>query len=134
MTWRAICSRLGAVFLAFRRTSSSRPLMMTQLNPPLPLETPKGKAWAVALIDYGPQWELQWVTFVRDTGECWTFRNSQIRQGDNYTFALPNPTPIEETPVEAAPMDPMKRCRCREGAIEATPNERPVERSSASPR
>ncbi len=22
--------------------------------------TPKGKAWAVAIIDYGPQWDLQW--------------------------------------------------------------------------
>ncbi len=68
--------------------------MITQLNPPLPLTTPKGRAWAVALIDYGPQWDLQWITFVRETGECWTFRNSQIRQEQNFTHGLPSPSPI----------------------------------------
>lgn len=70
--------------------------MLTQLQPPLPIFTPKGKAWAVAVIDYGPQWDLQWITFVRETGECWTFRNSQIRQEQNYTHGLPEPTPIRE--------------------------------------
>lgn len=73
--------------------------MITQLNPPIPLETPKGKAWAVALIDYGPQWDLQWVTFVHDTGECWTFRNSTVRQGENYTFGLHSPTPISQPSI-----------------------------------
>ncbi len=38
--------------------------MLTQLPIPLPLHTPKGKAWAVAIIDYGPHWDLQWVTFI----------------------------------------------------------------------
>lgn len=70
--------------------------MLTQLQTPIPLITPKGKAWAVAIIDYGPHWNLQWVTFIRDTGECWTFCNSEIRQEANYTFNLPNPTPIRE--------------------------------------
>lgn len=74
--------------------------MMTQLHTPVPLRTPKGKAWAVALIDYGPQWELLWVTFVRETGECWTFRNSQIRQEANYTFGLPSPSPIANDGAE----------------------------------
>ena len=74
--------------------------MLTQLNMPIPLQTPKGKAWAVAIIDYGPQWDLQWVTFVHATGECWTFRNDQIRQEDNYTFGIPKPSPIKsEAPL-----------------------------------
>lgn len=68
--------------------------MLMQLNPPLPLETPKGKAWAVALIDYGPHWDLQWITFLRDSGECWTFQNRDIRQEANYTFGIPAPSPI----------------------------------------
>lgn len=68
--------------------------MITQLQTPIPLETPKGKAWAVAIIDYGPQWDLCWITFVAATGECWTFRNSQIRQGANYTFGIGEPSPI----------------------------------------
>lgn len=68
--------------------------MLTQLQTPIPLKTPKGKAWAVAIIDYGPQWDLQWVTFIHETGECWTFRNPEIRQESNYTFGLPAPSPI----------------------------------------
>jgi hypothetical protein len=70
--------------------------MLTQLQTPIPLATPKGKAWAVAIIDYGPQWDLQWVTFVHATGECWTFRNSQIRQEQNFTFGLPTPSRVEQ--------------------------------------
>ena len=63
--------------------------MLTQLQTPIPLKTPKGKAWAVAIIDYGSQWDLQWVTFIHETGECWTFRNPEIRQEGNYTFGIP---------------------------------------------
>lgn len=70
--------------------------MFLQLNPPIPLETPKGKAWAVALIDYGPQWDLQWITFIHGTGECWTFLNRDIRQEANMTFGIGKPTPIHE--------------------------------------
>lgn len=62
--------------------------MLTQLQTPLPLSTPQGKAWAVAIIDYGPHWDLLWVTFVHETGECWTFNNKDIRQEENFTFGL----------------------------------------------
>ena len=68
--------------------------MLTQLQTPLPLQTPKGKAWAVAIIDYGPHWDLLWVTFVHDSGECWTFDNKEIRQEKNYTFGLSRQSPI----------------------------------------
>lgn len=76
--------------------------MLTQLHTPIPLKTPKGKAWAVAVIDYGPQWDLQWVTFIHATGECWTFTNQDIRQEENLTFGIPKPTPFrapESPPV-----------------------------------
>lgn len=73
--------------------------MFMQLNPPIPLATPKGKAWAIGMIDYGPQWDLQWVTFLHETGECWTFDNKQIRQEENYTFGLPKPSPIHTAPT-----------------------------------
>lgn len=68
--------------------------MFMQLNPPIPLSTPKGKAWAIGLIDYGPQWDLQWITFIHDTGECWTWLNRDVRQEDNLTFHIPKPSPI----------------------------------------
>jgi len=66
--------------------------MLTQLQIPIPLMTPKGKAWAIAIIDYGPHWDLQWITFLRDSGECWTFLNSEIRQERNETFGLAEPS------------------------------------------
>ena len=68
--------------------------MISQLQQPIPLETPKGKAWAVAIIDYGPHWDLLWVTFLHESGECWTFNNSEIRQEKNYTFGLSQQSPI----------------------------------------
>ena len=77
--------------------------MFLQLNPPVPLQTPKGKAWAIAMIDYGPQWDLQWITFLHESGECWTFSNKDIRQEDNYTFGIGKPTPIHHSPVIQQP-------------------------------
>ncbi len=70
--------------------------MLTQLATPIPLKTPKGKAWAIAVIDYGPQWDLQWVTFLHENGECWTFNNDQIPQEANYTFGIPQPSPVHD--------------------------------------
>lgn len=72
--------------------------MLNQLPMPLPLDTPKGKAWAVAIIDYGPHWDLLWVTFLHETGECWTFNNKDIRQEKNYTFGLTHTSPIPAQP------------------------------------
>jgi hypothetical protein len=78
--------------------------MLTQLTPPIPLDTPKGKAWAIALIDYGPQWDLQWVTFIHGTGECWTFTNRDVRQEENMTFHIPKPSPLYQKPaLDGAP-------------------------------
>lgn len=60
--------------------------MMTQLNPPIPLDTPKGKALAHFVIDYGPEHHLMWVTFVDATGECWTWPNPKVRAQKNITM------------------------------------------------
>lgn len=60
--------------------------MLTQLNPPLPLITPKGKAWAHIVIDYGQEHDLLWVCFQDDTGECWTWSNREVKIQDNLTM------------------------------------------------
>ena len=65
--------------------------MITQLNPPIPLETPKGKALAHFVIDYGVEHHLMWVTFVDATGECWTWPNTKIRLQGNITMNRPAP-------------------------------------------
>jgi hypothetical protein len=61
-------------------------MMLTQLNPPLPLLTPKGKAWAHLVIDYGPEADLMWVCFQDDDGACWTWSNRDVRIQPNATL------------------------------------------------
>ena len=60
--------------------------MTTQLNPPLPLITPKGNGWAHFLIDYGIEHDLIWVVFQDDTGECWSWLNRDIKIQSNITL------------------------------------------------
>jgi hypothetical protein len=60
--------------------------MIHQLNPPLPVITPKGKALAHVVIDMGIEHDLQWICFQDATGECWTWSNPQIRAQINITL------------------------------------------------
>lgn len=67
---------------------------MLQLNPPLPLLTPKGKGYAHFVIDYSQEHHLFWVVFLDDSGECWTFPNPEVRLQGNPTMgraAAPRP-------------------------------------------
>ena len=59
--------------------------MILQLNPPLPLETPQGKAWAHFIIDYGLEHDLLWVCFQDETRDCLTWSNKQIKIQKNIT-------------------------------------------------
>lgn len=59
---------------------------MNQLNPPIPLDTPKGPGLAHFLIDYGVEFSLMWVVFIDATGESWTFPNEQVRAVKNITM------------------------------------------------
>ena len=61
--------------------------MITQLNPPLPMETSKGGGWAHFLIDYGPESGLLWVVFLDADGACWTVPNAEVRM----SFKDPRP-------------------------------------------
>jgi hypothetical protein len=69
-------------------------MSVTQLNPPIPLDTPKGPALAHFLIDYGPESNLEWVCAQEATGECWTWQNPDIRFQKNITQGRTNITPI----------------------------------------
>lgn len=61
-------------------------MTVTQLNPPLPLNTPKGSALAHLVIDYGPEADLIWICFQDETGECWSWANPEIRAVKNVTM------------------------------------------------
>lgn len=60
-------------------------MMIKQLNPPLALTTPKGKALAHFVIDYGYENNLTWVVFLDHSGECWSFQNPEVRIQRNIT-------------------------------------------------
>jgi hypothetical protein len=60
--------------------------MLTQLNPPLPLETPKGPGLAHFVIDYGPESHLLWVVFLDSDGACWCVPNPEIRLQKNWSL------------------------------------------------
>ena len=66
-------------------------MSLTQLDPPLHLETPKGAGWAHFVIDYGPETNLLWVVFLDQDGACWTVPNSEIRMSWNWTLGRRKP-------------------------------------------
>ncbi len=82
--------------------------MMLQLNPPIPLDTPKGPAFAHLVIDYSQEHYVLYVCFVNETGECWVFPNRDVRLQKNLTMG-----------VRTAPA-----CACRDEKRQPEPAER----------
>jgi hypothetical protein len=60
--------------------------MILQLNPQIPVITPRGKGWAHLVIDYSQEHDLIWVVFLDDTKECWSFGNREIKIVENITL------------------------------------------------
>jgi hypothetical protein len=60
--------------------------MILQLDPPIPLDTPKGAGFAHLVVDYGMDFDLCWTVFITKTRECWTFQNREVRAVGNVTF------------------------------------------------
>lgn len=74
--------------------------MLTQLNPPLPMDTSKGPGLAHFVIDYGIESHLFWVVFMDADGACWTIPNPEIRMQMNWS--LPRRQPGRNTEKSAA--------------------------------
>ena len=56
--------------------------MFTQLVPPLPVFVlEKGKGYGLAVIDYGQEHDLIWVTALDEGGEIWCAPNPSVRVG-----------------------------------------------------
>jgi hypothetical protein len=60
--------------------------MILQLDPPIPLETPKGQGFAHLVVDYGMDFDLCWTVFITKSRECCTFQNREVRAVSNVTF------------------------------------------------
>ena len=71
--------------------------MITQLNPPIPMVTSRGKGYAHFLIDYSQDHNLSWVVFLDESGECWTFENPEIRIQTNMSLGRSEISPIKQS-------------------------------------
>lgn len=61
-------------------------MTILQLDPPIPMDTPRGPGIAHFLLDYGIEHNLMWTVFLDANGECWTFPNPEIRAQKNITM------------------------------------------------
>jgi hypothetical protein len=61
--------------------------MFVQLNPTIPVHVAdKGDGYAFAVIDYGQEHNLIWVTAISATGEIWCAPNPKVRVSNNWTM------------------------------------------------
>ena len=69
--------------------------MFTQLDPPIPLHVlGRGDGYALAVIDYGQEHNLIWVTAINDTGEIWCAPNPRVRMQANWTMGRRKPAAV----------------------------------------
>lgn len=63
-----------------------------QLDPTIPVHViDKGAGFAFAVIDYGQEHNLIWVTAINETGEIWCAPNPQVRLQGNWTMGRSRP-------------------------------------------
>jgi len=67
--------------------------MILQLDPPIPMITPKGHGIAFLLLDYGAEFNLIWVVgqdgdaeLGVERGEIWAWQNPLVRLDKNITM------------------------------------------------
>lgn len=61
-------------------------MSLTQLNPPLPILTPRGKGLAHFAIDYGPEAQIFFTVFLDESREIWTYASRECRARENITM------------------------------------------------
>jgi hypothetical protein len=80
--------------------------VVLQLNPPIPMNTPKGEGFAHILIDYGPESDLYWTVLITATGEIWTYANRYVRASKNITLGRTDPSSPTMGGADPVPMRP----------------------------
>ena len=70
-------------------------MSLTQLDPPIPVQVlDKGAGFAIAVIDYGQEHNLIWVTAINETGEIWCAPNPRVRMQANWTMGRAKPPAV----------------------------------------
>jgi hypothetical protein len=71
-------------------------MTILQLNPPIPMSTPKGNGEAWLVVDYGAEHHLLWTIAIDATGEIWTYPNPEVRALTNITMGRILPKVFKE--------------------------------------
>jgi hypothetical protein len=61
---------------------------MIQLNPTIPLDTPKGPGYAHFALDYSQEHSVMFLVFINETGEPWIFEQREVRLRPNRTMGV----------------------------------------------
>ncbi len=73
-----------------------------QLEPPIPVHIlDKGDGFAIAVIDYGQEHNLIWVTAINETGEIWCAPNPRVRMQANWTMGRAKSSAITASKARA---------------------------------
>jgi hypothetical protein len=70
--------------------------MILQLNPAIPLITPKGNAEAIMVIDYSKEDYIYFLCIQDETGELWLWDNTKVRGFKNITLGRTNISEIKK--------------------------------------
>lgn len=70
---------------------------MLQLNPPIPLETSRGRGYALFVIDYSQEHDLLWVVALDASGEIWCVSNRDVRLQANWSLGRLTTSPAGGT-------------------------------------
>ncbi|CAN5346580.1 hypothetical protein BH09PSE3_BH09PSE3_05130 [soil metagenome] len=74
-------------------------MALTQLDPPLPMSViDKGDGYAIAIIDYGQEFDLLWVVALNEGGEIWCAPNPRVRMQANWSMGRDKPKAIKLSP------------------------------------
>ncbi|MCW1432163.1 hypothetical protein [Novosphingobium sp. JCM 18896] len=91
-------------------------MSFSQLDPPIPVFViGKGRGSAFAVIDYGPEHNLIWVTAMDETGEIWCAPNPTVRMQANWTMGRLKSRAEHHAMTAVAP------CSCGKETIEVPP-------------
>lgn len=71
-------------------------MALTQLNPTIPLRSPRASGEAIAVIDYSIEHDLMWVIVDDKTGQVWTVPNAEVRAYVNYSAGRTSADPVNE--------------------------------------
>lgn len=72
--------------------------MILQLNPSIPVQTPKGSAEAIMAIHYSKEDYVYFLCILDEGGEMWLFDNTKVRGFKNLTLGRKNISEIDKQP------------------------------------